>query len=408
MQIDTQSQKVFLNVRNPAFYNNPYPTYSQLRQQMPIFYWEEHDLWTFTRHEDVSAILRDRRFGRQITHILSREEMGWPPEPPNLKPFYDVDRHSILDLEPPAHTRLRQLVHKAFLARQIERLRVRIDELCHQLIDDMVAQGNHNLLETFATPIPVIVITELLGVPTSMADQLLSWSHAMVRMYELARTSEMEQAAVTAAQEFVAYLREYVAERRKQPKDDLITKLIEVEESGEKLTEDELISTCILLLNAGHEATVNVIGNGMYALLKRPSQLQLWRENGDVTKTAVEELLRYDTPLHQFNRWLLEDLSYKGHFFKQGTQVSLLLGSANRDPDVFATPNELDLIRPKNPHVSFGAGIHFCLGAPLARLELQIALPILLQRFPNLRLESEPQFRNTYHFHGLEELLVRW
>lgn len=408
MQINLKTQSVSLDIRDPDFYHDPYPTYHQLRQEMPIFYWEEHSLWTFTRHEDVSSILRDRRFGRQISHIKSREELGWPPERADLKPFYDIDRHSMLDLEPPAHTRLRQLVHKAFLARQIERLRGRIAALSHRLIDEMVATGNNNLLEAFATPIPVIVIADLLGVPSTMADQLLSWSHAMVRMYELARTPEMEQAAVQAAIEFGDYLRGYVTERRQQPKDDLITKLIQVEEAGEKLSEAELISTCVLLLNAGHEATVNVIGNGVYGLLQRPDQLALWRDDPTVTKTAVEELLRHDTPLHQFNRWVLEDLTYKGHHFKQGTQVSLLLGAANRDPAQFANPDALDIRRPKNPHVSLGAGIHFCLGAPLARLELQIALPILLQRLPQLRLAEEPRYRNTYHFHGLERLLVAW
>ena len=408
MRINKKAQSVSLDVRNPAFYNNPYPTYAKLRQEMPVFYWEEHALWTFTRYEDVSAILRDRRFGRQITHVKSREERGWPPERADLKPFYDVDRHSLLDLEPPAHTRLRQLVHKAFMARQIERLRHRIAALSHRLIDEMDAQDNPDLLTGFATPIPIIVIAELLGVPREMADQLLAWSHAMVRMYELARTPEMEQAAVTAAVDFAAYLRGYVAQRRREPKDDLITKLIEVEEAGEKLSEAELISTCILLLNAGHEATVHVIGNGVYQLLQRPEQVRLWQENEGVTKTAVEELLRYDTPLHQFNRWVLEDLEYRGHHFRQGTQVSLLLGSANRDPQQFDQADRLDLTRPKNPHVSLGGGIHFCLGAPLARLELQVALPILLQRLPKLRLAKEPRYRNTYHFHGLEELLVAW
>ncbi|MEM7116995.1 MAG: cytochrome P450 [Chloroflexota bacterium] len=408
MKINHAAQSVSLDVRDPDFYNNPYPTYAQLRQEMPIFYWEEFDLWTFTRHEDVSAILRDRRFGRQITHLKSREELGWPPERADLKPFYDVDRHSMLDLEPPAHTRLRKLVHKAFMARQIERLRPQIAALSHRLIDEMEAQGNPDLLTGFATPIPVIVIAELLGVPTEMADQLLAWSHAMVRMYELARTPEMEQAAVAAAVDFASYLRGYVAQRRREPKDDLITKLIEVEEAGEKLSEAELISTCILLLNAGHEATVHVIGNGVYQLLQRPDQLRLWQENEGVTKTAVEELLRFDTPLHQFNRWVLEDLEYRGYHFRQGTQVSLLLGSANRDPQQFDQPDKLDLTRPKNPHVSLGGGIHFCLGAPLARLELQVALSILLQRLPNLQLAKEPRYRNTYHFHGLEELLVAW
>ena len=407
MNINDHTRHVDLDIRDPAFYHDPYPTYHELRQRVPVFYWQNHDLWTFTRHEDVSAILRDRRFGRQITHIKSRTELGWPAEPPHLKPFYDIDRLSMLDLEPPAHTRLRGLVHKAFTARHIERLRGRIAQLSHHLIDQM--QPGDDLLPAFASPIPVIVIADMLGAPTEMSQQLLNWSHAMVRMYELARTAEMETAAVQAAVEFADYLRGYVAQRRRQPKDDLITHLIAVEEAGEKLTEDELISTCILVLNAGHEATVNVVGNGVAALLQNRDEWERWRQDGvGLAKTAVEELLRYDTPLHQFNRWVLEDLEYGGQMFKQGTQVSLLLGAANRDPAQFPNPDQLDLTREKNPHLSFGAGIHFCLGAPLARLELQTSLPILLQRLPNLEMTAAPRYRNTYHFHGLESLLVSW
>ena len=408
MKINTQTKHVQLDIRDPEFYNNPYPFYHELRQRVPIFYWEQHDLWTFTRHRDVDQILRDRRFGRQIAHIVSPEELGLPPEREELKPFYDVDRFSMLDLEPPAHTRLRGLVQKAFMARQIERLRPRITRLCHELIAEMMAHKQVDLLTAYATPIPLTVITEMLGVPTDMSQALLDWSHAMVKMYELERTAESEQAAVRAAQEFVAYLRELVSERRQRPQDDLITKLIEVEEAGEILTENELISTCILLLNAGHEATVHVIGNGVYALLEQPDQLERWRRGEVSEETAVNELLRYDTPLHQFNRWVLEDLEYEGHHFRQGTRVSLLLGAANRDPAQFPNPDRLDLGRQKNAHVSFGGGIHYCLGAPLARLELQIALPLLLQCLPHLQLVQKPQYRNTYHFHGLESLWVSW
>ena len=408
MDIDTQTCRVQLDIRDPDFYNDPYPFYHELRQRVPIFYWEHHDLWTFTSHQDVDRILRDRRFGRQITHIVSPQELGLPPEQDDLKPFYDVDRFSMLDLEPPAHTRLRGLVQKAFMARQIERLRPRLTQLCHDLIDQMTAHRQVDLLSAYATPIPVTVIAEMLGVPTSMSQSLLDWSHAMVKMYELERTAESEQAAVQAAQEFVAYLRQLVVKRRQRPQNDLITKLIEVEEAGEMLTEDELISTCILLLNAGHEATVHVIGNGVYALLQHRDQLARWRKEPGLAETAVAELLRYDTPLHQFNRWVLEDLEYEGHYFRQGTRVSLLLGAANRDPAQFPDPDRLDLGRQKNAHVSFGGGIHYCLGAPLARLELQIALPLLLARLPDLQLAAQPYYRNSYHFHGLESLWVTW
>ncbi|MDJ0756225.1 MAG: cytochrome P450 [Ardenticatenaceae bacterium] len=410
MEINPHTLHVRLNPQDPDFYKNPYPYYERLRSEAPIFYWEEFGFWCFVNHEDVSALFRDRRFGRQILHLTTRKSLGWPPERADLKPFYDVDRYSLLDLEPPDHTRLRSLVQKAFMARQINRLRPRIAQLAHGLINLMEQEikenGRINLLSDFATTIPVFIIAELLGVPTEKSDDLLRWSHAMVAMYELARSPKQEKAAVEAAQEFVAYLRHYVAKRRQTPQDDLLSRLIEAEEEGRRLTEDELISTCILLLNAGHEATVNVIGNGVFDLLQHRSEWDRWRQTSSLTNTAVEELLRFNTPLHLFTRWALEDVTYKGHYFPFGTQIALLLGAANRDPAVFKNPDQLDLSRRANPHVSFGGGIHFCIGAPLARLELQTALPILLERLPTLKLVQEPNYRNSYHFHGLDALWV--
>ncbi|MCS6843901.1 MAG: cytochrome P450 [Caldilineales bacterium] len=408
MRIDPHTGRVHLNPRDPHFYNNPYPYYHELRRQTPVFFWEDFGFWCFTTHEDVSAVLRDRRFGRQILHIATREELGWPPEREDLKPFLDVDRYSMLELEPPAHTRLRSLVQKAFMARQIERLRPRVASLAHSLLDALGEHGEADLLPTFATPIPVIVIAELLGVPTDMCDYLLSWSHAMVAMYELGRTPEQERKAVQAAQEFVAYIKDYVERRRRQPKDDLITHLIQAEEEGEQLTEEELVSTCILLLNAGHEATVHAIGNGVLALLRHPDQLERLRREPTLIAPAVEEILRYDPPLHLFNRWVLEDVEVRGQRFRRGDRVAVLLGAANRDPAQFANPDALDITRWPNPHVAFGGGIHYCVGAPLARLELQVALPILLERLPGLHLVEEPLYRNTYHFHGLQSLRVAW
>ncbi len=407
MRINPSSKLVQLDPRQPQFYQDPYPFYDQLHVEAPIFFWENYERWSFIRHRDVSAILRDRRFGRQILHKMTRQELGLPPERPELKSFLDVDRHSLLDMEPPDHTRLRGLAQKAFMSRQIEQLQPKIAALSHRLIDGMAAKEEVDLLAEFATPIPVIIIAEMLGVPTEMCDQLLAWSHAMVAMYELSRSEEQERKAVQAAIDFVAYLRQHVESRRRQPGDDLLSKLIEIEEAGEKLTEDELISTAILLLNAGHEATVNVTGNGVVALLQNREQWERWRANPTLTTSAVEELLRYDTPLHLFNRWVLEDLEFGGQQLKRGMQVSLLLGAANRDPQTFEEASKLNVAREKNPHLSFGGGIHYCLGAPLARLELQTALPILLERAPDLQLAEMPAFRNSYHFRGVGSLRVR-
>lgn len=399
MKLDRSSRRLSLNPRDPAFYQDPYPTYRRLQEEAPVVYWEEFDRWCFLRHRDVSAILRDRRFGRSLADL---EGVSAP------EPTLAVDRFSLLEMEPPSHTRLRRLVQGAFIARQIEGLRPRIEALTHRLIDTMEASNRADLLPAFATPIPVVVIAELLGVPTEMSDQLLAWSHAMVAVYELAPSDEQIAQARRASDEFVAFLRDYVDRRRGEPRDDLLTKLIEAEEDGDRLTEDELISTCILLLNAGHEATVNVIGNGVLALLQNPGQLAGWRADPELAASAVEELLRFDTPLHLFNRWALQDLTVGNVELKQGTEISLLLGAANRDADVFDRPDELDLTRGRNAHVSFGAGLHYCLGAPLARLELQIALPILLERLPRLALDDTPSFKNSYHFRGLESLWLRY
>ena len=399
MHLHGADQRLSLDPRDPAFYLDPYPAYRRLQNEAPVVFWEQFSRWTFASHRDVSAILRDRRFGRSLDGVGGVEAQC---------PILEVDRHSLLEMEPPSHTRLRRLVQGAFIARNIEALRPRIEQLCHELIDRMQQDERADLLPSYATPIPVIVICELLGVPSSMADQLLDWSHAMVAVYQLARDPQQIDEALTAEREFVAFLRKYIARRRREPRDDLLSRLIEVEEEGEKLNEDELISTCILLLNAGHEATVNVIGNGTLALLQHPEQLERWRRDPSLTATAVEELLRFDTPLHLFNRYALDDVSVGGLELERGTEISLLLGAANRDPGVFDRPDELDLGRAKNPHVSLGAGLHYCLGAPLARLELQIALPILLERLPRLELDEEPTFKDSYHFRGLESLWLRF
>ena len=411
MKIDLSLRRVSLQIREPSFYENPYATYRVLLADCPMFFWQEHQLWTFASHRDVFDLLRDRRLGRQVSHIKTRQELGLDPIPERNQPFFDIDNLSMLASEPPVHTRMRSLVQKAFVARQVEGLRDQIQSLCNQLIDEIeleFASGlNHfDLLKEYATPIPVTIIADFLGVPRECCDDLLTWSHAMVQMYEMQRTPEMERNAVAASKEFVEFLRSYVSFRRNKLGDDLISHLIRVESEGEKLSEDELIANCILLLNAGHEATVNVIGNGMLALLKNPEQLHLWRQGQVAPETAVEEILRFDTPLHQFNRWVLEPVEIQGQHLKVGQEIALLLGAANHDPAVFQQPSELHLERKPNPHVSFGGGIHFCLGASLARLEVAIAIETLIRRLPNLTLVNDPKFKNTYHFRGLESLML--
>ena len=399
MKIDSNSRSVDLDPRDAQFYENPYPYYHKLRAEVPVFKWEQYGYWCFPTHEDVNALLRDRRFGRQILHVATREELGLADVPERLKPFHDFESHSLLELEPPVHSRLRGLVNRAFLSRQVEQLRPKIEALSNSLIDGFEAKGEVELLSAFATPIPVIVICELLGVPTDMAAQLLAWSHAMVSMYMAKRDRAVEDAAVAATIAFSDYMRALVQERRKSPAKDLLSELVRAETEGQKLTEDELITTAILILNAGHEATVHSIGNGVKSLLERGLQ-------EPITESLIEEILRFDAPLHLFTRYALEDMDYNGLKLRKGEEVGLMLGAANRDPARFENPDAFISTRTPNPHVSFGAGIHFCIGAPLARLEMLIAFQTLFARLPKLKLAAKPRYKDAYHFHGLEELRV--
>ena len=382
---------------DPAFVQDPYQFYSRARSLGPFFHWADYGMACTPNAAAANAIFRDRRFGREAPAELA------PMIPDHLKPFYAVEAHSMLELEPPRHTRLRALVLRAFTSRRIAALGPEIETLTHQLIDAL-PQGPFDLLAHFGQKLPVIIIARLLGVPESMCDDLLKWSNAMVGMYMANRTPEAERRAVAATEAFVAFLRNYIAQRRKDPRDDLITSLIAAEELGEKLTTDELISTCILLLNAGHEATVHTIGNGVKTLLE--TQTPLTALAPSAIEATTEEILRFDPALHMFTRWTYADAEIMGHTLHRGDRVALLLGAANRDPANWENPEQFIPTRPIKPNVTFGAGLHFCVGAPLARLELQIALPILFNRLPGLHIAELPSYGEVYHFHGLTRLLL--
>jgi cytochrome P450 len=381
--------------KDPAFVQDPYPFYERARLAGPFFRWEDYNLTCTGNAAAVNAIFRDRRFGR--------EPVQPPTIPPHLAPFYAVEAHSMLELEPPRHTRLRNLVLRAFTSRRIAGLAPDITSLATDLAQAL-PQGDFDLLQAFAQPLPVRIIARLLGVPEAMAPDLLRWSNAMVGMYMAGRTREMEARAIAATTDFVAFLRAYIEERRVRPADDLITQLIAAEMEGEKLSTDELISTCILLLNAGHEATVHTIGNGVKTFLETGTPLAALAP--ETVEATVEEILRFDPALHMFTRWAYDDIEVMGHTFRRGDQVGLLLAAANRDPGLWDQPDRFIPTRPVKPHASFGAGLHFCVGAPLARLELQIALPILFQHHPTLALSGSPQYADVYHFHGLRHLNV--
>ncbi len=384
-----------LDLNHPEFVFDPYPRLAELRETLPVFFDPAWNKVFFTRYDDIAALLRDRRLGRSILHVLPRDELGWPPPNPLTRDFDFFQSNHMLDNEPPKHTRLKGLMLKAFTSARVEGLRGTIQEIVDGLIDRVRDQGRMDLLKDFAAPLPVAVIAALLGVPEQDRPLLRPWSAAIVKLYELGYTDEQAKAANQAVVEFSAYIKDLAEERRRRAADDLVSALVRVEERGEMLTADELVSNCILLLNAGHEASVNGTTLGMLSLHHNPDQMVLVRdaarrENHEFFKTAVEELLRYDTPLPMFERWVLQDIDYNGIPLTRGMEVGLLYASGNRDPRRFTNPDTLDLTREDNPHLTFGLGIHYCIGAPLARVELQTSFLTLLRRLPKIRIAKEP------------------
>ncbi|HVW92245.1 MAG TPA: cytochrome P450 [Devosia sp.] len=394
--------------REAAFYQNPYAFYADIHAQAPSFVWENYGHWCFTGFDEVSALLRDRRFGREILHVMTREELGWPEPKPHLADFDLTEKFSLLNLEPPDHTRLRTLVNRAFVSRNVEQLRPRIEALANQLIDRFADKGEVELLEAFAKPLPAIVIAEMIGLPAEMAEQLVAWSNRMVQMYMFGVTEAVEHDANAAARDFIDYLRPLIAERRANPRQDLLSHMLTARED-DRLSDDEVISTTILLLNAGHEATVHTTGNAVKTIIESGLDPKALFADARQTEATVEECLRYDAPLHMFTRFALQDVELDGGIsLKKGEVIGLMLGAANRDPRRFAHADRFDPFRTDGANVSFGAGIHFCIGAPLARVELQTGLSTLFRRLPGLKLAAAPRYNNVYHFHGLERLQVSW
>jgi pimeloyl-[acyl-carrier protein] synthase len=392
-----QSSSVF-DPRSPAFRADPYSSYDALRAVAPVYYWDAWDIWFIARYDDCNTLLRDARLGRG--------DMGFEI-PAEQRALFEMQGHWMLLKNPPDHTRLRGLVHKAFTPRIVEQMRDRIQAITDGLLD-RVASGRHaDLIADLAYPLPVTVIAELLGIPAHDHDQFHTWSDDLARSLDLTDDPEVYNRASRSAEALTEYLRETIARRRRKPQNDLLSALIAAEEGGGRLTEDELYATCALLLVAGHETTVNLIGNGMLALLRHPDQLRQLRAEPRLIKSAIEELLRYDSPVQLTGRVALADLDIRGQMIRAGQQVVFLLGSANHDPARFADPPSLDIRRDPNPHLAFGSGIHYCLGAPLARLESQIAIGGLLRRMPNLILATEAvMYRDNLTLRGLRALPV--
>jgi len=390
--------------KDPGFLADPYPRFAELRRQADVHWHPGMGMAVAVSHRACSALLRDRGLGRFFVDA----------EPTASFPAFNLLHHnSLLEREPPDHTRLRSLVAAAFGRGHTQRLVPAIQRLAREQVDELAAQihehGRADVLATVAGPLPVAVIAELLGVPQPLRPPLRPWSNAIVKMYEYRLDEPRREAAETAAAEFVAALRELAAHRRSRPADDMVSDLLAVAEAdGDRLTEDELVGTAALLLMAGHEATVNTLGNGVLALLRnRPQWDRLGSEpDPELLATATEELLRFDPPLQLFERTATRDVEIAGHEVQAGQKIAALLGAAARDPAVFANPDHLDVGRHPNPHLGFGAGIHYCLGAPLARIEVAAVLAALRATLPELQLAAEPQRRPEFVMRGLRELWV--
>lgn len=402
-----------IDFSDPEFLQDPYPVLNEVREATPIFHGtrsqnEGAGIWFLTRYDDVARSQRDRRLGRVPEPVLTREEVGLPPLRSDWAPYYEVEHWSLLMLEGADHTRLRRLISREFTPRRVQSLRPKISLHADRFLEQARKKGEFDLIRDYAQPYSVHVIAELLGAPTDDWELMLDWSHRIVKMYELGTTEEQAADAVAASGEFDAWCRELIALRRANPTDDLITGLCTVETEDGRLSDEEIVSTMVLLLNAGHEATVNTLGNGVTALLEHRDQ---WRRmvGGEVTPpTAVEELIRYDPPLQLFERWVLTDgYEIAGTEIAKGEKIGMLFGSANRDPRHFDDPDTFDIGRGDSSHITFGGGIHFCIGAPLARLEVEVALERLVTWCPDLELVTAPRRNPTFVIHGYEAILVR-
>lgn len=400
------SETIGFDPSDPRFLADPYPVLNRLRERARIFYDEGRDRWFVTRHEDVRSCLRDRRLGRNFRHLLAPEEIGVPPLDPRWQAFWDSERWSLLWLEPPDHTRLRKLVAAAFTPRSVDALREPAHDLARELLEPLAEAGEMELLYEYAQPYSIAVICRMLGVPLDRHRDLLEWSHRMVKMYEFEVSLEAAQAANEAAAEFREYVRELIAERRANPRDDMVTALVQARVDGGRLSDDEIVSTVIVLLNAGHEASVNTLGNGMLAFAGHPPQWQRVVEGSVPAAVVGEEMIRFDPPLQLFERWVLTDDFAVGDVpIPRGAKIALLFGAANRDPRVFDRPDEFDVARENAAqHIGFGGGIHMCIGAPLARIELEASLEALRRFWPDFRLAEEPQRTGAFVIWGLEAL----
>jgi cytochrome P450 len=396
---------------DPQWASDPFPLYADLRERAPI-HRNEMGFWVVARHADCLAVLRDRRSSSDSLNVVTeRMPDGFRRVPEGMDTVAEamLEMRPFLFRDPPDHTRLRGLVSKAFTPRVVESLRARTQDIVDELLDAALEAGEVDLVDAFAYPLPVRVICDLLGVPVDDQERFKEWSHALARGLDpdFLLTDEVVAAREGAVMQFAQYFFELLADRRAHPGDDLLSGLVRAEDEGSVLTEAELLSTCILLLVAGHETTVNLIAGGTLALLQQPDQLARLRDDPALARTGVEELLRYVSPVQLTGRAMTEDLELGDVTFEEGDFVMLLVASGNHDPDPFPEPEQLDLERSPNNHLGFGFGIHHCLGAPLARMEAQVALTTLVRRVPDLALATDAvTYKHNVVLRGMEALPV--
>ena len=379
------------------FVQNPYPFYRKILKEGGVCFWKNYNQKAFFSFATINKIFKDKRFGRELPPGIKQTNEK------ELGNFYRIERNSMLELEGKRHSRLRGLVLRAFTTKNIQRISRDIDSLCYDLLHS-IQDKETDLIENYAKQVPVITIARLLGIPEEMSDQLLKWSNTMVAVYQADISEHTKNLANQSSREFYEYIEKYVNERRSKPADDLITHLINAEEDNEKLSFDELISTCILLLNAGHEATVHTIGNGIKALLTNKVECRFLKEKD--WQNIVEEILRYDPPLHIFTRFSYQNLTIDNIEISHGEKISLVIGASGQDECRWDRPSEFISNRTSIMHNSFGAGSHFCLGAPLARLEIKLALKNLFENKRHIKILKKPEYADIYHFHGLKSLNV--
>jgi cytochrome P450 len=407
MSVENNSSLSLSNLLRPEIRANPYPLYQQIRSTDPVHWDEPMGFWVLTRYADIVTALRDSRFSKAQGMAVALNRLP-EAEQETARPLYDLFSKQMLYADPPYHTQLRGLVNKAFTPRMVEKMRAHIQQIVDELLDAVQDHGRMDVIWEFAYPLPMTVTMELLGLPPEDREQFKKWSDDFMAIIGVVRReAHLMEKARQSLVEFADYIGNLQEQRRQHPQDDLLGALFSVEEEGNKLSHEEVVANSILLLAAGHETTTNLIGNSVLALLRHPDQMQKLKDDPALITTAVEELLRYDNPVQIMWRLATEDLEIGDKRINQGQMVNFVVGAANRDPVQFPNPDRLDLSRLENRHAGFGFGIHFCLGAPLARLEGEIAINTVLRRLPNLQLETEAlEWQESPTFRGVKALPV--